>query len=351
METIWITGGCGFIGSHLVRMLAKKYPRARIVVIDKLTYAGSLENIADVSGRRNFFFFKGDIADGRFIARIAKTHPPDYAVNCAAETHVDESIHGDAGVFMHANADGVRVLLDAMRNVLSLKKFVQVSTDEVYGDLPYGGRSRFSESSPLRPSSPYAASKAAGDLLAFAYVRTYALPVVVTRSGNNFGPRQYPEKMIPYFIFRALQDESLPLYGDGKNVRDWIFVRDHCSALAQCMLRGKPGEIYNIASGDEKENRVVAETILRALGKEPSHIQFVSDRPGHDRRYALDARKIRKELGWKPESPFEKALSETVEWYQNNESWIARAKKRKSSINPHIHFFQTPSSKFQVPFL
>ncbi len=346
--TIWVTGGAGFIGSHCVGMLAKKYPAARMITLDKLTYAGNLKNLADMKARKNHFFFKGDIADENFITRMAKKYPPDYVVNCAAETHVDESIHKSAEPFVRANIDGVRALLEALRTApRALKKFLQVSTDEVYGDLPYAGKKKFTEESPLHPHSPYAATKAAGDLLALAYCRTYGLPVVVTRSGNNFGPHQYPEKLIPYFISLAREAKPLPLYGDGKNVRDWIFVEDHCAALASCLFHGKSGEAYNIGAGNERANHSIAQLILRSCGRDLSLIRFVPDRPGHDRRYALDAGKIKRELGWEPKFSFDAALEKTIEWYKKNPTWMRHVRRKKPLVNSHI---PDPSETVQKPY-
>lgn len=339
--TILVAGGAGFIGSNFIRRIHRAYPDVRIVNFDKLTYAGNTENLADMAQSGRYVFVRGDVADrGALEAAFAEYHP-DYVINFAAESHVDRSIHGDAEEFMRTNVHGVFALLETVRRDSRVKKFVQVSTDEVYGDLPLkhaldSGDQKFTEESGLRPNSPYASSKAAGDLLCRAYFRTFGVPVVVTRCGNNYGPYQYPEKLIPYFILRVMDGKTVPLYGDGAHVRDWVYVEDHCAALERCLLAGSPGETYNIGAGNERSNKAIAHIILRYFGVDDSRIQFVPDRPGHDRRYALSAVKIQKELGWKPETDFEASLADTIEWYRTHQDWMRSAWKRIDALNPHI---------------
>ena len=308
-----VTGGAGFIGSHFVRHILRKYPTYSVINLDKLTYAGNLENLRDVEGDRRYRFVHGDICDAAVIREVARG--VDAILNFAAESHVDRSIMG-ADEFLKTDVLGTFTLLEAARE-LRIPRYVQVSTDEVYGSIERGAAR---ETSPLRPSNPYAASKAAGDLLVGAYWRTYRLPVLITRSSNNFGPNQYPEKVIPLFITNALEDRPLPLYGDGKNVRDWLYVLDNCAAIDLVLHSGVAGEIYNIGGGTEVENVVLTRQILRLLGKPETLIHPVTDRPGHDRRYALDCHKIRA-LGWKPRHEFGAALAETVRWYREHEAW------------------------------
>ncbi len=308
-----VTGGAGFIGSHVVRHVLQKYPTYSVVNLDKLTYAGNLENLRDVERNPRYRFVHGDICDAAVVREAA--HGADAILNFAAESHVDRSILG-AGEFLKTDVLGTFTLLEAARE-LRIPRYVQVSTDEVYGSIERGS---VRESASLRPSNPYAASKAGGDLLVSAYWATYRLPVVITRSSNNFGPNQYPEKVIPLFITNALEDRPLPLYGDGKNVRDWLYVLDNCEAIDLVLHSGVSGEIYNIGGGTEVENIVLTRQILRLLGKPESLIQPVTDRPGHDRRYALDCHKVRA-LGWKPRYDFAPALAETVRWYREHEAW------------------------------
>ncbi|MCS7300575.1 MAG: dTDP-glucose 4,6-dehydratase [Fimbriimonadales bacterium] len=312
-KTVLITGGAGFIGSHFTEYILRQYPDYRVRVLDALTYAGRRENLAAAEGNPRFEFLQGDVRDRDAVQRAMQG--VDYVVHFAAETHVDRSIvNPDA--FITTDVYGTFVMLETARQV-GIERFVHVSTDEVYGSAETG---RFTEQSPLQPSSPYAASKAGADLLAQAYYRTYGVPVLIVRPSNTFGPRQYPEKLIPFFTVRALNDEPLPLYGDGLQRRDWLYVGDHVRAIDIVLHQGAIGEAYNIAGGNERANIEVSRLILHTLGKPESLIQFVKDRPGHDRRYALDDRKLRA-LGWQPEADFETALRETVLWYAQHPEW------------------------------
>ncbi|HOI39213.1 MAG TPA: dTDP-glucose 4,6-dehydratase [Methanobacterium sp.] len=304
---IMITGGAGFIGSNFVHHLSQNEDYD-LVVLDKLTYAGDMENLKEV--RDKIKFVKGDLTDEEVVSRTMKDC--DMVVNFAAETHVDVSIE-DPGIFLKSNVIGTYNLLEHVRKY-DVERYLQISTDEVYGSIMDGS---FTESSNLDPSSPYSASKASGDLLVNAYFKTYSLPLLVTRSSNNFGPRQFPEKLIPSFIIKALQDQPLPVYGDGKNIRDWIYVMDNCRGIESVLMRGKLGETYNIGGGNEKNNLEITHMLLEILGKPKSLITYVEDRLGHDRRYSLDSTKIKK-LGWEPIWDFREALQETVRWYQEN---------------------------------
>lgn len=308
-----VTGGAGFIGSHFVRHILRKYPGHSVVNLDKLTYAGNLENLRDIEREGRYRFVRGDICDGPVVREAMRG--VDAVLNFAAESHVDRSILG-ADEFLKTDVLGTFTLLEVARE-LEISRYVQISTDEVYGSIERGAAK---ESALLRPSNPYSASKAGADLLVSACWRTYRLPVLITRSSNNFGPNQYPEKIIPLFITNALEDRPLPLYGDGKNVRDWLYVLDNCAAIDLVLHAGVPGEIYNIGGGVEVENIVLTRQILRLVRKPESLIQPVKDRPGHDRRYALDCHKIRA-LGWKPAHDFGSALAETARWYQEHEAW------------------------------
>lgn len=314
-----ITGGAGFIGSNFIRYILKKYPSYALLNLDKLTYSGNLENLADVFDLPRHHFLKVDICAREKIAQ-ALLQGVDAVVHFAAESHVDRSIL-DGSQFIKTNVLGTESVLAAARKA-GVQRFVHVSTDEVYGSA--SGEQRFREESSLAPNSPYAASKAASDLLARAYYQTYRFPVIVTRCSNNFGPYQFPEKFIPLMICRALEDRTIPIYGDGLQVRDWIFVRDHCRALDAVLHRGREGEIYNISAGSEWPNIEIAHQVLDVLHKPHSLLTFVQDRPGHDRRYSLDSEKIEIELGWKPETSFAKGLAATVEWYVANAGWRER---------------------------
>lgn len=318
MKTILITGGAGFIGSNFVHYILEKYPDYRVKVLDKLTYAGNLDNLRDVMDDKRFTFIKGDICDKELVKKVAKD--VDYIVNFAAETHVDRSIL-DSEAFIRTDILGTYTLLEVVRE-LNIERFVQISTDEVYGSITEGS---FKEDAPLNPSSPYAASKAGADLLVNAYWVTYKLPVLITRSSNNYGPYQYPEKLIPLFITNALEDKPLPLYGDGMNVRDWLYVKDNCEAIDLVLHKGEPGEIYNIGGDNERTNIEITKRILAILGKPESLIRYVADRKGHDRRYSIDSTRIHN-LGWRPRTDFDKGLEETVRWYVDNRWWWERIK-------------------------
>ena len=313
---LWVTGGAGFIGSNFVRYVLGRHADVHVTTFDCLTYAGNLANLESLRDDPRHRFVRGDVADPEAVAD-ALDEGVDAIVHFAAESHVDRSIR-DAAPFLRTNVAGTAVLLEAARR-LGGRRFLHVSTDEVYGSL--GPEERASEDAPLRPTSPYAASKAAADLLALSYARTYGLDVVVTRCSNNFGPFQFPEKMIPLFITNAMAEQALPLYGDGGNVRDWIYVEDHCAALDRVLARGRGGEIYNIGAGNEWTNRALTFEIVRRLGKSRDLVRPVEDRPAHDRRYALDSTKLRRETGWEPEHGFSAALDLTIDWYRQNEHW------------------------------
>lgn len=332
---IVICGGAGFIGSNFIRHVLSRIPKARVVCVDALTYAGNRENLKGLPAKR-FTFVKGDITDATHMKRIFKTCAPTYVINFAAESHVDRSIHGGALDFFRTNVEGVAVLCEAARSVSGLKKFVHVSTDEVYGALSLGSKKKFTERSQLVPNSPYAASKASSDMVARAYHVTYGLPIVITRSSNNYGPYQHPEKFIPYSITRLIEGKPIAIYGDGRYVRDWLHVEDHSSALLCALLKGVPGEIYNIGADDEIDNLTLAKRMLNYFKKDTSAISFVKDRPGHDRRYAIDASKIKKELGWKPKHSFRISFKPTIAWYVEHAGWTRRALARAGRANTHI---------------
>lgn len=317
---LFVTGGCGFIGSVFIRTVLAERPDWTVLNYDLLTYAGNLENLADLEGDRRLRFVKGDIADPAAVAEVFKGFPADAVVNFAAESHVDRSIL-DPTAFVRTNVQGTQVLLSAAR-AAGIGRFVQVSTDEVYGSL--GATGRFSEETPLAPNSPYAASKAGGDLLARAAFHTFAFPVVTTRCSNNYGPWQFPEKLIPLFITNAMADMPLPVYGDGMQVRDWIHVEDHARGVLAALERGRPGEVYNFGADNEQPNLAITRLILKALGKPETLMRHVQDRPGHDRRYAIDSAKARRELGWTARVPFDSGLAETVRWYASHRAWWER---------------------------
>lgn len=317
---ILVTGGAGFIGGNFIQYMLKNHPDCRMVCLDKLTYAGNLSTLAGALNNVNFTFVRGDIADSDFVCGLFARESFDAVVNFAAESHVDRSISG-AQVFMVSNVVGVQVLLDAC-NRYGVRRFHQISTDEVYGDLPLGSPSlKFTEESPLRPSSPYAASKAAADLIALANRRTYGTFVTISRSSNNYGPYQHPEKLIPLVITRALAGEKVPVYGDGQNVREWISVFDHCRAVDLVLQNGESGEIYNVGGGVEMANIDLVELILNELGAPRSLIEFVPDRKGHDRRYSMDSNKMAYKFGWRPQTNFLEGIKRTVRWYKNNRDW------------------------------
>lgn len=315
-----VTGGAGFIGSNFVRYVVQQHPDWEITNLDKLTYAGNLENLKEVEQSPHYRFMKGDIADRDLVDNLLQ-EKFDAVINFAAESHVDRSIL-DASPFLETNIRGTQILLEGTRKY-QIRRFVQISTDEVYGSTEQGS---FTESSPLYPSSPYSASKAAADLICLAYRKTYGTPVIITRCSNNFGPYQFPEKFVPLAITNAIEDKPIPVYGDGLNVRDWIFVLDFCRALEAVLEKGRDGEVYNIGAGNEMTNLALVHKLLSLLNKPDSLIQFVTDRPGHDRRYSLDISKIRRELGWKPVYSFDDALTFTAKWYLSNREWWQRIK-------------------------
>lgn len=317
---ILVTGGAGFIGGNFVHHMVNKYPEHTVINLDLLTYAGNLETLKPVEDKPNYKFVRGDIADRSFIMDLFDKERPDIVVNFAAESHVDRSIT-DPGIFVQTNVMGTQVLLDASKEY-GVKRYHQVSTDEVYGDLPLDRPDLFfREDTPLHTSSPYSSSKASADLFVLAYYRTYGLPVTISRCSNNYGPYHFPEKLIPLIISRALADEKLPVYGKGENVRDWLHVSDHCDAIDLIIHNGRVGEVYNVGGHNEKTNLEVVKTILKALGKPESLIEFVTDRPGHDLRYAIDPTKLETELGWKPKYTFETGIRQTIQWYLDNREW------------------------------
>jgi dTDP-glucose 4,6-dehydratase len=318
MTTILVTGGCGFIGSNFIHYLLQAEPEAAVVNFDALTYAGNLANLASLADEPRYRFVRGDIAD-RAAVEAVLAGGVHSVIHFAAESHVDRSIL-DCAPFVRTNVLGTQVLLDAAR-AHGVQRFVQVSTDEVYGSL--GATGAFTEETPLAPNSPYAASKAAADLLVRSYVHTFGFPGIITRCSNNYGPYQFPEKIIPLFISNLLRDEPVPVYGDGSNVRDWIHVRDHCAAVHRVWRDGRPGEVYNVGGRCEKTNLELTHALLAAVGKPPSLIRYVQDRPGHDRRYAIDCTKIERELHWRPAVHFEEGLRQTVGWYRMHADWVA----------------------------
>ena len=315
-KTLLVTGGAGFIGSNFIHYIARKYPEYRIINLDKLTYAGNLENLRDIENNPNYNFIKGDIADRKIIDEIFKSRNINAIINFAAESHVDRSIE-DPGVFIQTDIYGTYVLLEAVKKYDS-KIFLQISTDEVYGSIENGS---FKEDDPLKPNSPYSASKAGAEMIVRSFYKTYKTPVIITRTSNNFGPYQYPEKLIPLFVTNLIDDIKVPLYGDGMNVRDCIYVDDNCSALDIILHKGGIGEVYNIGAGNEKPNIWITRKLIEILGKSEDIIELVTDRPGHDRRYSVDCSKIKKEFGWNTRYNFEEALEKTAQWYIRNECW------------------------------
>ncbi|MBK9294814.1 MAG: dTDP-glucose 4,6-dehydratase [Oligoflexia bacterium] len=317
-KKLLVTGGAGFIGGHFVKLALKKHPNLEIINLDLLTYAGNLENLSELKEHKRHKFVKGNILDRSLVSELL-AQGCDGVVNFAAESHVDRSITGP-DAFIQTNIVGTQKLLEASRKA-SVKRFLQISTDEVYGTL--GDTGEFSEETPLAPNSPYSASKASADLICRAYHHTYNMDVVVTRCSNNYGPNQFPEKLIPLMINNARAEKSLPVYGDGLNVRDWIYVEDHCQGVLDVLMKGKSGEVYNIGSDNEWPNIEIVKKLLNLLDKPQSLITFVKDRPGHDRRYAIDSSKIKRELGWKPSYDFETGLKKTVQWYLENDKWLS----------------------------
>lgn len=313
---IIVTGGAGFIGSNFIRHIVKNRPDWQVTNFDALTYAGNLANLEDVEENKNYNFLKGDISEQKDVEKLF-TSEYDYLVNFAAETHVDRSLYNPT-LFMKTNVLGTQLLLSFALEK-GVKRFVHISTDEVYGSLD--GKGMFDESSPFRPNSPYSSSKASADMICRSYYKTFDMPVIITRGGNNYGPFQFPEKFIPFFITKALKDEPLPLYGDGLNVRDWMHVEDHCEAILTVLEKGEIGEVYNIGADNRKTNLEITRLILEILGKSEDLIKFVKDRPGHDRRYALNCEKIKSELGWSARIDFAEGLQKTVEWYRDNRKW------------------------------
>ena len=323
---ILVTGGAGFIGSCFIRHILKKYQNYKVINIDALTYAGNIENLNDVKDNQNYKFIHGNICDKELVRELV--NQVDCVVNFAAESHVDRSITGPE-IFIETNVKGTLNLLQAAKDA-RIERFLQVSTDEVYGSL--GKTGYFYETTPLAPNSPYSASKASADLLVRAYYETYKMPVLNTRCSNNYGPYQYPEKLIPFFISKLLKGEKVPVYGDGLNVRDWLYVYDHCSAIDTVLHKGNIGEIYNIGGHNEKTNIEITKLILNAMGKDESYIEYVQDRLGHDRRYAISNDKIQSKLGWEPSLTFEEGIKITIDWYLNNQDWIKSIEKKKSGV-------------------
>ncbi|RRD95383.1 dTDP-glucose 4,6-dehydratase [Clostridiales bacterium COT073_COT-073] len=317
---ILVTGGAGFIGSNFIYHMLDTYPEYEILCLDALTYAGNMETLAEVAKSPKFKFYKGDIADREFVYDLFEKEKPNVVVNFAAESHVDRSID-NPGIFLQTNILGTGVLLDACRKY-GIDRYHQVSTDEVYGDLPLDRPDLFfTEETPIHTSSPYSASKAASDLLVQSYYRTFKVPVTISRCSNNYGPYHFPEKLIPLMIANALNDKELPVYGKGENVRDWLYVLDHCKAIDLIIHKGKVGEVYNIGGHNERTNLEVVKTVLKELGKPESLIRYVTDRPGHDMRYAIDPTKISKELGWEPTTAFDDGIKLTIKWYLDNKKW------------------------------
>ncbi len=333
-RTILVCGGAGFIGSNFIHYMLKNHPNCQIINYDKLTYAGNLENHKEIQDKSNYKFIQGDIIDLELLDKVMKENKINQVINFAAETHVDRSIHGGCKDFVLSNTLGVQMILDAVR-ANNIEKFVNVSTDEVYGSLELEDPGHFTEDTPIMPNMPYAAAKAGGDLMCHAYFATHKTPVVVTHCSNNYGKYQFPEKLIPFFIFKLLANEKVPVYGTGVNIRDWIHVKDHAKALDLLLQKGVPGEVYNIGSDNERNNMDITKMILKIMGKGEDMIEYVKDRPGHDLRYSIDATKI-KALGWEPEytyDKFEQGLKETVDWYLDNKDWVENLWKKEKEMN------------------
>lgn len=336
MDSLLVTGGCGFIGSNFIRMQLEKYPNQTIHNVDKLTYAGNLENLADLEENESYQYHKVDICDREAILKLLQETKVDAVLNFAAESHVDRSIL-DSGPFVQTNIVGTQVLLDACREI-GVQRYLQVSTDEVYGSL--GKEGLFTEETPLAPNSPYSSSKAAADLLVRSYQKTFDFPAVITRCSNNYGPYQFPEKLIPLFISNALEEKSLPVYGSGENVRDWIHVLDHCRGIDSALRAGEIGQVYNFGGHHELSNLEMTYLLLEILGKSRNLVTFVEDRPGHDLRYAIDTSKAERELGWKPEVSFETGIRETIAWYQSHPEWVERIRSGE-----YLKYYETQYGK------
>lgn len=325
-KKLLVTGGAGFIGSCFVRHILKKHPEYKVINLDALTYAGNIENLDDVKENPNYIFVHGNICDKKLVRDLVSQ--VDFVVNFAAESHVDRSITGPE-IFIETNVQGTLNLLQACKEI-GIERYLQVSTDEVYGTL--GKTGYFYETTPIQPNSPYSASKASADMLVRAYFETYKLPVLTTRCSNNYGPYQYPEKLIPFFISQLLKGEKVPVYGDGLNVRDWLYVYDHCEAIDTVLHKGKIGEVYNIGGHNEKTNMEITKLILSAMGKDESSIKYVEDRLGHDKRYAIDNTKIQTELGWQPSLTFEEGIKITIDWYLQNQDWMKALEEKKLAV-------------------
>ncbi len=341
-----VCGGAGFIGTNFIKHMLSTYPEYEIVNYDKLTYAGNLENLTDVENNPHYTFVQGDITDLDRLNQVMKEHAITHVINFAAETHVDRSIHGGTKEFVLTNTLGVQMVLDAVR-ANAIEKFINVSTDEVYGSLPLDGKELFTESTPIWPNMPYAAAKAGGDIMCNAYWVTHKVPVIVTHCSNNYGPYQFPEKIIPFFVFKLLKGEKVPVYGDGLNVRDWIHAVDHSKALDLLLHKGNVGEVYNIGSDNERNNLELTKMILSIMGLGEDMIEYIEDRPGHDRRYAIDASKITA-LGWKPDYPreeFERGLTETINWYKDNTAWVEQIRSKKTG---EMNTFQNTLERTQT---
>lgn len=323
---ILVTGGAGFIGSCFIRQSLNNYPNDKIINLDALTYAGNIENLDDIKNDSNYQFVKGNICDKKLVQELV--NEVDVIINFAAESHVDRSISSPE-IFIETNVSGTLNLLQAAKEA-KIERYLQISTDEVYGTLGKDGY--FHETTPLAPNSPYSASKASADMLVRAYYETYKMPTLITRCSNNYGPYQYPEKLIPFFISQLLKGQKVPVYGDGLNVRDWLYVYDHCRAINTVLRKGKVGEVYNIGGHNEKTNLEITHLILEAMGKDESSIQYVQDRLGHDKRYAIDNHKIQTELGWKPSVTFEEGIQLTIDWYLNNQNWIKSIENKKAGL-------------------